>query len=214
MSKQLNKLNNKDFLLDVKQFIKSSHNFYGKKNPEIKTLASRLHQEYELRNFYNIFNKLWNSGYHNERVLAIYTLELYKEDYDKETWRFLIPKLKEIKGFDEAQNIGLIIGDLIIKYPKLKIETLKVNNKKNAYYRKMALSACLPLIKNKEWGFIFKIIKSRIYDKENDIIEFNSFLLKEISKKNKGLVKKFVKSNNIKFEFDKSKFLKDLDIKS
>lgn len=197
MSKQLNKLNNKDFLLDVKQFIKSSHNFYGKKNPEIKTLASRLHQEYELRNFYNVFNRLWNSGYHNERVLAICTLELYKEDYDKETWRFLIPKLKEIKGFDEAQNIGIIIGDLIIKYPKLKIETLKVNNKKNAYYRKMALSACLPLIKNKDWDFIFKIIKSRIYDKENDIIEFNNFLLKEISKKNKGLVKKFVKKNNI-----------------
>ncbi|MEK6914327.1 MAG: DNA alkylation repair protein [Nanoarchaeota archaeon] len=195
MTKQLNKLSNEDFLFDVKQFIKSSHNFYGKKNPEIKTLASRLHQEYELRSFYNVFNKLWSSNYHNERSLAIHTLEIYKEDYDKDTWRFLIPKLKEIKDFDEAERIGIIIGEMIIKYPALKREILKISNRRNVYYRKIALSSCLPLIKTKDWDFVFMIIRNRIHDRESNITEFIVFLLIELSKKNKTLVKKFIISN-------------------
>jgi len=51
------------------------------------------------------------------------------------------------------------------------------------------------LIKNKDWNFIFMIIRKRIFDKEKDIIEFTGFLLKEIGKKNKMLVKKFIINN-------------------
>jgi 3-methyladenine DNA glycosylase AlkD len=181
--------------VDVKKFIKNSHDFYGEKKPEIKTLAVRLYEEYELNEFYNIFNKLWNSGYHSERVLAVETLELYKEEYDKETWRFLIPKIKEIRDFDESEKIGKIIGEMTIKYPNLKREILKISDRRNPYYRKIALSSCFPLIKNKDWNFIFMIIRKRIFDKEKDIIEFTGFLLKEIGKKNKMLVKKFIINN-------------------
>ena len=63
----------------IKNFIKSTHNFYSSKVPEISTLARRLYEEHDLKSFYRTFNRLWNSGYHNERVLAIYTLKLYKE---------------------------------------------------------------------------------------------------------------------------------------
>ena len=195
MSKQLNKLNNKEFLLDVKQFINSSHNFYGKKNPEIKTLANRLHQEYKLNSFYNVFNRLWNAGYHNERVLAVHTLELYEEDYDKETWRFLIPKLKKIKDFDEAEKIGRIIGTIIVKYPAIKNEIVKILNSKNAYYRSIVLSSCFPLIKNKDWPFIFRVIKNRLYDRETNIQKLNGRILLDISINNKTIVKEFILKN-------------------
>lgn len=213
MNKQLNKLSNKNLLTDVKQFIRNSHEFYDKKNPEMKTLANRLHQEYDLKDFYNVYNKLWSSGYHNERVLAINALELYRDNYDKETWKFLIPKLSEIKDFNEAEKIGVIIGEMTIKYPALKKEIYKIANRRNVYYRKIALSSCLPLIKIKDWNFIFGIIQNRINDKEDNIKEFNGFLLNEIVKKNKTIIKKFMIRNinmpNVTFNIVSNNF-KDL----
>ena len=195
MRKRLKKLDSREFFGDVKQFIMGGHDFYKEKNPEIETLAKRLHDEYSLREFYKVFNKLWNSGYHNERVLAVYALKNYSKNFDKDTWKFLIPRLKEIKDFDEAERIGKIVGDIALKYPSLKREINKIANKRKVYYRRIALSVCFPLIKVKDWNFIFSLIKNRLNDKEKNIQELNGLLLKEISKKNKTLVKRFVLKN-------------------
>ena len=154
-----------------------------------------MQDEYELKRFYKIFNKLWYSGYHNQRALAIYTLKLYERDYDKETWKFLIPKLKEVNDFDEAEMIGRIIGIISIKNPALKNEVIKLIKRKHVYYRRMALSVCFPLIEKKDWNFIFKLIISRLYDKEENIQELNGQILKEISEKNMTIVKKFILKN-------------------
>jgi 3-methyladenine DNA glycosylase AlkD len=195
MRKQLKTLNSREFIGDVKQFIRSSHDFYKDKNPEIKVLANRLHEEYILKDFYKVFNRLWKSGYHNERVMAIYALRMYKGDYDKGTWEFLIPRLKEIRDFDEAERIGRIIGYIMVKYPKLKKEIIKINSRRNVYYRRIALASCFPLIKEKDWEFIFGLISSRLDDKEENIQELNGWILLEISKKNKTIVKRFVLKN-------------------
>lgn len=213
MRRQLKTLGSEEFLGDVKQFIRGSHDFYRDKNPEIKVLARRLHDEYGLREFYKVFNRLWKSGYHNERVMAVYALRMYEENYDKDTWKFLIPRLKEIKDFDEAERIGRIIGHIIIRYPDLKREILKISNRRNVYYRRIALATCFPLIKEKDWEYIFGLIGKRLEDKEENIQEINGWILREISDKNKTIVKKFILKNITmpKITFDiVSEDLKDL----
>ncbi len=195
MTKQLRTLEGKEFLGDVKQFIRGSHDFYRDKNPEIKVLAERLYDDHNISQFYRIFNRLWKSGYHNERVMAVYALRMYEEDYDKQTWKFLIPRLKEIKDFDEAERIGRIIGRIILKYPELKREVLKMSNRRNVYYRRIALATCFPLIKEKDWEYIFGLIGKRIEDREENIQEINGWILREISEKNKTIVKRFVLKN-------------------
>ena len=195
MRKQLRTLKGKEFLGDVKQFIRGSHDFYKDKNPEIKTLARRLHEEYSLRGFYKLFNKLWKSGYHNERVMAVYALRMYEEDYDKETWKFLIPRLKEIKDYDEAERMGRIIGHIIIKHPSLKREIMKISGRRNVYYRRIALASCFALIKEKDWDYVFGLINDHLKDCEENIQELIGWLLREISVKNKTIVKKFVLKN-------------------
>ena len=57
MRKRLKKLDSREFFGDVKQFIIGGHDFYKEKNPEIETLAKRLHDEYSLREFYKVFNR-------------------------------------------------------------------------------------------------------------------------------------------------------------
>ena len=102
MKKQLKKLGDKEFTQDIKKYIKSSHQFHESKTPEIKTLAKKFHEEYSLNEFYKIFNKLWDSGYENEKVLAIHSLKLYKEEFNIKTWKFIKPKIKQ---FNQNQII-------------------------------------------------------------------------------------------------------------
>ena len=195
MRKQLKTLRGKEFFGDVKQFIRGSHDFYKDKNPEIKTLAKRLHEEYALVDFYRVFNRLWKSGYHNERVMAVYALRMYKDDYNQDTWKFLIPRLKQIKDFDEAERIGRIIGHIVVRYPSLKKEIIKMGGRRNVCYRRIALASCFPIIVKKDWDFIFGLVGKRLNDREENIQELNGWLLKEISKKNKTIVKRFVLKN-------------------
>lgn len=120
--KRLKRLEGKDFKKDIKDYITKTHEFYDNKVPELKTLSKILKQEHSLKKFYRIFNKLWKSGIQKERALAIQTLELYKKDFDKDTWKFLKPKLKDVKSKDEIERIQGIIKGVLKKCPELKGE--------------------------------------------------------------------------------------------
>ena len=80
-----------------------------------------------LRNkkFYKVFDKLWNSGYEKERCLAVYSLQLYKDDFDNSTWKFLKPKLKDIQDKEQLKSVREISKEIIKKNPKLEKKILK-----------------------------------------------------------------------------------------
>jgi len=58
-NKQLKKLGDKQFSEDIKKYIRRNHEFNSTKIPELKILAKRLNEEYKLRGFYKIFNKIY-----------------------------------------------------------------------------------------------------------------------------------------------------------
>ena len=148
LKRQLRKLSDKQFAEDIKRFIKSPYEFYGVRVPEIRVLAKRLHEEHGLKEFYSIFNKLWKSGYHEEMSLALYTLQLYEKEFDIQTWKFLKPKLKDIKTWDQIDAIStFIIGKILVKYPKLEKEILKLSKNKDFWTRRIAIVSTLPRIK-------------------------------------------------------------------
>jgi len=122
MKKQLKRLNNKEFEQDIKNYITKTHEFYNDKVPELKTLSKILKEEHSLGEFYKIFNRLWKSGIQRERILAIQTLELYKKDFDEGTWKFLKPKLKNIKSDYEVEKVRGIIKKILVRCPGLRGE--------------------------------------------------------------------------------------------
>jgi len=122
IKKPLKKLNNKELGQDIKEYITKTHEFYGSKVPELKTLSKILKQEHSLKDFYKIFNRLWKSGIQRERILAIQTLELYKKDFNKDTWKFLKPKLKDMKSDYEIDKVRDIIKNILLRCPGLRKE--------------------------------------------------------------------------------------------
>ncbi|MFA7707530.1 MAG: DNA alkylation repair protein [Candidatus Pacearchaeota archaeon] len=193
LKRELKRLSNKQFAEDIQNYIKSPYEFYGIRVPEIRILAKRLHEEHSLKEFYNIFNKLWKSGYHEEMSLALYTLQLYEKDFDLNTWKFLKTKINDIKSWDQIDAIStFIIGKILLKEPKLEKEMIRLSKDKNFWMRRIAIVSTLPLIKNGEIRLTMKFAEKYVYDKEPYIQKATGWMLREAAKQKPELVKRFV----------------------
>ena len=189
----MKKLSNKEFADDIKTYLVSSHDFYRNKVPEMRVLAKRLHEEYSLKEFYKVFNKMWNSKYHGETSLAIYTLRLYSDEFNLATWRFLKSKLMSIKSFDQADSIGKIIGEILIKHPaSMKREVIKLSKSKNLWLVRLALASSIPLIRKGDFKLGMKFVEDFIDVKEKYIQECVGIILREIGNKKPEVAKRFI----------------------
>lgn len=194
--KQLKRLSDKQLFEDVKKYIKSSHSFYETKVPELKVLANRLHEEHSLEDFYKIFDKLWNSVHSRETSLGIYTLQLYKDDFDLKTWKFLKFKLKEIRSSDKIDGIGpSVVGEIIIKYPRLEKEILNFSRGKNIWLKRLSIVSMAPLIKKNDFRLAFKIIEINLHDKSEFMQKAVGLVLNEIGKQKPEVLRKFILKN-------------------
>ena len=199
IKRKLVRLNNRQCVDDIKKYIKYSYYFYHTKVPEIMILAKKLHEEYDLKSFYKIFNKLWKSGYHNSRVLAITSLKMYKEDFNLETWVFLKPKLKEIRGLDKVDSIGSdILGNIVLRYKELESEIITLSKNKNLWLRRMALVSSIPLIRQKDFKLAINLIKMHMNESEEPLQKTIGLLLKEIGDQDPELLRIFlIKNRNL-----------------
>ena len=193
VKKQLKKLSNKHFAENIKRYLKSPYEFYGIHVPEIRTLAKHLYEEHELKDFYRVFNRLWNSGYHEEMSLALYTLQLYEKEFDLETFKFLMPKLEDIKSWDQIDAISSsIIGKILLKDPRLEKEILKLSKSKNFWMRRIAIVSTLPRIKTGDIRLTMRLAEDYINDKENYIQKSTGWMLREAGKQKPEIVKRFI----------------------
>ena len=198
IKRKLVRLNNRQCVDDIKKYIKYSYDFYHTKVPEIMILAKKLHEEYDLKSFYKVFNNLWKKGYHNSRVLAITALKFYKDDFDMETWVFLKPKLKEIKGLEKVDSIGSeILGYIVLKHRELETEIINLSQNKNLWLRRMALVSTIPLIREKDFELAFNLIKMHMHETEEPIQKTIGLLLKEIGDQDPELLKRFLIKNKL-----------------
>ena len=194
LKRPLKKLSDKQFLEDIKRYIKSSYEFYNTKVPELRVLGRRLHEGYKLEKFYKVFSKLWNSGYNQERSLAIYTLQLYKEDFDIDTWKFIKTKLKDMKSWDQIDSVSEnIIGEILIRNNNLEKEIIKFSRDKSIWFKRISLISTIPYLKHKKRvKFSLKIVENLLYQKENQIEIAVGKVLKEMSKVDPESTKRFI----------------------
>jgi 3-methyladenine DNA glycosylase AlkD len=193
IKRRLKQLSNKQFADDIKNYISSPYEFYGVRVPELRTLAKRLFEEHSLKQFYKVFNKLWKSGYHEEMSLALYTLQLYENDFDLETWKFINPKLKDIKSWDQIDAVSTqIIGKILLKYPKLEKEIIRLSKDKNFWMRRIAIVSTLLKIKQGDISLTMKLAEDYINDQEMYIQKATGWMLREAGKQKPEEVKKFI----------------------
>ena len=215
IKRQLQRLGDEQFAEDIKKYIKSPYEFYGIRVPEIRVLAKRLHEEHSLNDFYKIFDKLWKSGYHEEMSLALYTLQLYEDEFDIHTWEFLEPKLEDIKSWDQIDAVStFIIGKILIKYPKLEKEIIRLSKSNNFWMRRIVIVSTLPLIKNGDLKLLLRLAEDYVEDTEPYIQKATGWMLREAGKQKPEIIKKFILKHihmpPICFSYATERELKDL----
>jgi len=197
--KPLIKLNNKDFLDDVKKYIKNTREFYKDKNPELEILAGKFYEEYSLVNFYKIFNKLWNSGLNGDRELALLSFKLYKDEFDIITWKFLERKFKEIRNIEELNFIGEMISYIYRKNQTIIKDILYLSKSNDIWIKRISISACFYIVKRdlvNNQDILIEVIKRNIHDDNIFIQQILGFLLKKISKSKKEEIKMLILKNH------------------
>lgn len=193
-NKKLSKLSDKQIFEDVKKFIKSSHTFYKTTTPEIKVLAKRLHDEYSLKDFYKVFERLWKSDY-KEKSLAIYTFQMYKDDFNINTWKFLKPKLKEIKSWDKLDDVSInIIGEILLRERRIEKDILRMIESKDVWIKRMGIMSIVPSIKD-NLRFVLKVCESNMYNENRPIQEAVGIVLREMRVNNENISRKFISKN-------------------
>ncbi|MDP3026273.1 MAG: DNA alkylation repair protein [Nanoarchaeota archaeon] len=213
--RQLKKLSDKQFAENIKRYLKSPYEFYGIHVPEIRTMAKHLYEEHELKDFYKIFNRLWNSGYHEEMSLALYTLQLYEEEFDITTFQFLKPKLNDIKSWDQIDAVSSsIIGKILLKDSRLEKDIIRLSKSKNFWMRRIAIVSTLPQIKRGNIRLTMKLAEDYIHDTEPYIQKATGWMLREAGKQNPEVVKNFILKHMrmppIAFSYATERELKDL----
>ena len=106
--------------------------------------------------------------------LAIYSLQLYEEEFDMKTWKFLKSRLKEIQTWDQIDAVStFIIGKILLKYPKLEKELLKLSKNENFWMRRIAIVSTLPRIKTGDIKLTMKLAEDYITlnRKEGSVLE-------------------------------------------
>ncbi len=195
-AKKLKRLENRQLLEDIKKYIKYSHTFYETQVPELKVLAKRLHQEYNLKQFYSVFNKFWKSRKAREMSLAIYTLQLYKDDFDLVTWGFVKQKLREIRSWDKIDSVAInIIGEILIKNPIISREIINLSRSKNPWYKRTAIMSTIPLIKENDFRLALEVINTNLYDKNEHVQKAVGNALKEIGGIKPDVLRRYIKDN-------------------
>ncbi|MEM0465943.1 MAG: DNA alkylation repair protein [Candidatus Pacearchaeota archaeon] len=196
LKKRLKKLNDKELKEDIKKFIKSSHEFYSSRVPELKILANKLHEEHKLKDFYKIFDKFWASEEPREISLAIYTLQLYKDEFDINTWRFIKSKIKNLKSFDKIDALSKnIISEILIKLPQVQDEIISYSKSSNIWLKRCAIMSTISLVKKGDNKLALKIIENNKNTKNETLQKANGYVLREIGKNNPELLKKFISKN-------------------
>ena len=125
--------------------------------------------------------------------LALYALQLYEEEFDMKTWKFLKSRLKEIQTWDQIDAVStFIIGKILLKYPKLEKELLKLSKSDNFWMRRIAIVSTLPRIKTGDIKLTMKLAEVYVKDKEPYIQKATGWMLREAGKKEPEIVKRFI----------------------
>ncbi|MBR9704381.1 DNA alkylation repair protein [Candidatus Pacearchaeota archaeon] len=196
IKRKLKKLGDKEFFEDIKKFIKSSHEFYKSRSPELKVLAKRLHEEHNLGDFYKVFNKLWCSADPKEVSLGIYTLQMYREEFDLKTWRYIKTKFKEIKSWDTSDAIGMgVVGEILIRFPEIKNEIKKYSKGKNQWLKRLAIMSVIIQVRKNDLKFAMELVEIHINDKSEYMNKGVGYVLREIGKVRPVFLRRFILKN-------------------
>lgn len=192
---ELTSLSNPKIAEHSKEYLKSRYSFYGIRVPQLRKIAKN-YKNLDIYSAYNLFDELWKSGNHEEMNLGIFILQNFKNQINLETWKFLFPRLDKATSWDLVDYLSSsIIGEIVLKNIELISEIKKMAESRNPWIRRIAIVSTYPLIKKHKLELTMRLAEKLIYDEDVYVQKGAGWMLREVGKKDRMLLRTFILSH-------------------
>ena len=167
--------------------------FLGVTAPEIRRIAKKFSQEISLQEL----TELIRNPIHEVRLCALIILvnKYKKEDSDK-IYQYYLKHLNSVNNWDLVDTSAPhIVGDYLYNNPEKSKILLEFSHSENLWVRRISIVSTFAFIKNNEFNTTLEITKLLLNDNHDLIHKAVGWMLREIYKKDEGLIKRFLRQN-------------------
>ena len=167
--------------------------FIGVTAPEIRRIAKKFSQEISLQEL----TELIRSPIHEVRLCALIILvnKYKKEDRDK-IYQYYLKHLNSVNNWDLVDTSAPhIVGDYLYNNPEKSNILSEFSHSENLWVRRISIVSTFAFIKNNEFNKTLEIAKLLLHDDQDLIHKAVGWMLREIYKRDEGLIKRFLRQN-------------------
>ena len=167
--------------------------FLGVNVPNIRRIAKKISQEIPLQEI----TKLIQSPFHEVRLCALIILvNKYNKGQPERIYRYYLKHLNSINNWDLVDTSAPhIVGDYLYNNPEKSKILLEFSHSENLWVRRVSIVSTLAFIKNNEFNETLEIAKLLLNDNHNLIHKAVGWMLREVYKRDEGLIKRFLRQN-------------------
>jgi len=167
--------------------------FLGITMPDIRRIAKKFSQEISLQEL----TELIQSPIHEVRLCALIILvnKYKKKDHDR-IYQYYLKHINSVNNWDLVDTSAPhIVGDYLYKNPEKSKILLEFSHSENLWIRRISIVSTFAFIKNNEFKKTLEIAKLLLNDNHDLIHKSVGWMLREIYKRDKGLIKRFLRQN-------------------
>ncbi len=167
--------------------------FIGVTVPDIRKISKKFSSIISLSET----KKLIQSPIHEVRLCALIILvNQYKNDNPDEIFDFYIQNISYINNWDLVDTSApYITGDYFYRNTKKRNMMFEFSKSESLWIRRISIISTFYFIRNNEFSETLEIAKTLINDEQDLIHKAVGWMLREVYKRDEGLVKTFLISN-------------------
>jgi len=199
---ELKKSSHPEKIKVLQGFFKTGNGEYGEGDrflgvvvPDQRRIAKAYHEV-----DFKVIKKLLGSSYHEHRLtgllILVYKYQLADEKNKRDVYNFYLKNTKAINNWDLVDvTCPGIVGDYLYNHQKEKKILYRLVKSKNLWERRIAVLATFVFIRRGDFKDILAISKLLLRDKHDLIHKAVGWMLREVGKKNRAVLVKFINEN-------------------
>jgi len=167
--------------------------FLGITMPNIRRIAKKFSQEISLQEL----TKLIQSPIHEVRLCALIILvNKYNKEEPDRIYHYYLKHLNSINNWDLVDSSApYIVGDYLYNNQEQSKILLDFSHSENLWVRRISIVSTFAFIKNNEFNKTLEIAKLLLNDDQDLIHKAVGWMLREIYKRDKRIIKRFLRQN-------------------
>ena len=167
--------------------------FLGVTAPDLRRIAKKFSQEISLQEL----TELIRNPIHEVRLCALIILvNKYNKEEPDRIYHYYLKHLNSVNNWDLVDTSAPhIIGDYLYKNPEKSKILFEFSSSENLWVRRISIVSTFAFIKNNEFNTTLEITKLLLNDNHDLIHKAVGWMLREIYKRDEGLIKRFLRQN-------------------